>query len=650
MFSNKNNKKPSMGNHYKPISYLGIALFLLVGIIYSLPNFWGKDPSIEISNTKTRNISSDDQTQVESVLSDNNIKIKEIKIDRLAQPQKLYVKFYNTDDQLRAQDLVRSSLNNLDDITNTEDEEYAVALNLIPATPGWLVALQAAPMYLGLDLQGGVYFLMEVDVDAAVDKNYQSYVDILKLDLRNENLRYQNINFDEGTKEILLTMGSTADLTRAIGLINRSYPNEFIFNSQTTDLAFSTKLQFTQTKLFELQRYITTQNITTLRNRIDELGVSEPVVQQQGLYNIAVQLPGIQDTTRAKQIIGSTATLEFRMVEDRDNANQVKRLGYSAYGGILYQKRDDSPIVLKRDVVVNGDNIVNASASIDTQSGGPMVSVSLDGEGGDRMLENTKININKDMAVVFIENKTDTYLDRATNKKKTRKYVSKKVINVATIRGQFANRFQITGLSSMDEANDLSLLLRAGALAAPMDIVQESTIGPSFGKDNIDKGFLSIIIGFLAVLIFMFIRYKIFGLFANLALLSNLFLIVAALSLLQATLTLPGIAGIVLTVGMAVDANVLIFERIKEEMAGKVKVQEAINIGYKKALATIADANITTLIAAVILFAFGTGAIKGFAVTLSLGIASSMFTAIIGSRALVNLVYGRKHKLDKISI
>jgi preprotein translocase subunit SecD len=405
-------------------------------------------------------------------------------------------------------------------------------------------------------------------------------------------------------------------------------------------------LTFSDATIAETQKYALQQNITTLRNRINELGVAEPVIQQQGDRRIVVQLPGVQDTARAKEILGATATLEFRMVDEKGDAERAAKTGFAPSNSTLQHFRDGRPILLQRQIIVSGENVVNAQSSIDPQQGSPMVSVSLDGAGGRKMLATTKKNIGNRMAVLFIENRVETI--EVNGEKVKKRITTKDVINAAVIRGQFADRFQITGLDSPQEAQDLALLLRAGALAAPMEIVEERTVGPSMGQDNINQGFMSVVIGFVLVLILMVWRYKFFGMIANFALMLNLVIIIAVLSMLQATLTLPGIAGIVLTVGMAVDANVLIFERIREELKN-TSIQSAIYAGYEKAFVTIADANITTLLAALVLFSFGTGPIKGFAITLSIGILTSMFTAILGTRAIINWYYGNK-RVEKLSI
>ncbi|HIO13956.1 MAG TPA: protein translocase subunit SecD, partial [Chromatiales bacterium] len=396
----------------------------------------------------------------------------------------------------------------------------------------------------------------------------------------------------------------------------------------------------------EIRKFALEQNMTTLRNRVNELGVAEPVVQQQGNNRIVVQLPGVQDTATAKEILGATATLEYRLV-DTDHDVQQAVDGRVPPGSELYKRRDGSPVLLKKSVIVTGDQIINAASGIDSRNGSPMVSVTLDAKGAKKMGDFTRENVGRSMAVVFVEHKTETRM--VDGEKVRHRRIVEEVINVATIREYFSKRFQTTGLDNTTEAHNLALLLRAGALAAPIEIVEERTVGPSLGKDNIDQGFMSVMIGFIAVLVFMAVYYRTFGIVANVALALNLVLMIAVLSMLQATLTLPGIAGVVLTVGMAVDANVLIFERIREEIANGSSPQASIHAGYEKAFSTIADANITTLIAAVVLFSFGTGPIKGFAVTLSIGIVSSMFTAIVGSRALINLIYGRR-RLSKLSI
>ena len=547
------------------------------------------------------------------------------------QEGKLLIRFGSTDAQLKAADLLRERLG----------DDYVVALNLAPSTPGWLQALGAKPMYLGLDLRGGVHFLLQVDMDAAIDQALERYQSDIRSTLRENKVRYLGVRREGRT--IVVKLKSGADLARAEAVLAKNFRRLVI---KPDEAALQLTVQLSKAEEKEIRRFALKQNLTTLRNRVNELGVAEPVIQQQGEDRIVVQLPGVQDTTRAKEILGATATLEFRLVDTEHDVAAALQ-GHPPIGAKLYHTRDGKPVLLKRRVIVTGDQIVDASSGFDQQSGTPAVFVTLDSVGAKRMAKTTRENIGKPMAVVFIENRVETKkVDGKTVK--VRKRVEE-VINIATIRGRFSKRFQITGLDSTEEARNLALLLRAGALAAPIDIVEERTVGPSLGKDNIERGFLSVIVGFVVVLVFMAWYYKLFGLVADIALFFNLVLLVAILSLLQATLTMPGIAGIVLTVGMAVDANVLIFERIREELRNGNSPQASIYAGYEKAFATIFDANITTLIAALVLFSFGTGPIKGFAVTLSIGILTSMFTAILVTRMLINWIYGGR-RLAKLAI
>ncbi|MDH5378532.1 MAG: protein translocase subunit SecD, partial [Gammaproteobacteria bacterium] len=546
---------------------------------------------------------------------------------------------------------VETQLKMQDEIKESLGDSYTVALNLAPSTPQWLAGINGKPMYLGLDLRGGVHFLMEVDMDAAILQALQRYNDQFRTHLRENKIRYLGIDVEEkeftadGKRYVTLRFKDVETRDQAKGVLDKEY-GKVVYREQEDDkyayiIAVLGDVEAAETKKFALQ-----QNITTLRNRVNELGVAEPVIQQQGTDRIVVQLPGVQDTARAKDILSATATLEFRLVNDEHNAAAAER-GNVPLGTKLYHFRDGTPILAQNRVLLTGDYIVNAQSGIDQDSGGPAVFITLDGEGGRLMLKGTKDNVGKRMAVVFIESKTETRKVNGENKKFKRKI--EEVINAATIRDRLSSRFQITGLDSTNEARDLSLLLRAGALAAPIEIVEERTVGPSLGQQNIDQGFASVIIGFCLVLVLMAVYYKGFGMVANLALALNLVLIVAILSMMQATLTLPGIAGIVLTVGMAVDANVLIFERIREELRDGATPQVAIDSGYGKAFITIADANVTTLIAALVLFALGTGPIKGFAITLSIGIITSMFTAITGTRVVANLMYGGR-KVKKLSV
>jgi preprotein translocase subunit SecD len=499
-------------------------------------------------------------------------------------------------------------------------------------------------MYLGLDLRGGVYFLLEVDMDAAVKQAIDRYAGDLRTLLRQEKIRYSQIRTENGG--VRLMFHSAADRDRVVTLIRKEFPDLMHDELAEDNGNFGLFVKPSDREMKEVRSFALQQNILTLRNRVNELGVAEPVIQQQGSTRVVVQLPGVQDTARAKRILGATATLEYRAVDVEHDLERALA-GKVPAGSQIYHRRDGTPVLLKKSVIVTGDQIVNASSGFDSQSGTPNVSVTLDSKGARKMLAFTKENVGKPMAVVFIENKSET---RLVNGKPVR-YNKKveEVVSVATIRDVFSKRFQTTGLDSPQEAHELALLLRSGALAAPIRIIEERTIGPSLGKQNIEQGFLSTVIGFVAVLIFTAMYYRVFGLIADLALAFNLVMIVAILSMLQATLTLPGIAGIVLTIGMAVDANVLIYERIREELRNGNSPQASIQAGFEKAFGTIADANITTLIAAVVLLAYGTGPIKGFAVTLSIGIMTSMFTAIMGSRAVVNLVYGHR-RVARLSI
>ena len=580
--------------------YFLLALVIVVGILFALPNLYGDFPAVQIS-PRTGEIDPGLPDQVEATLTEAGLQGFTVRPD----DNRLLVLFEDEETQLQANDLIDAEFGG----------RNATALNLVPATPGWLRSF-AQPMYLGLDLRGGVHFLMEVDMVTAMDKSREKYVEEFRTVLRQNKIRFRSPFQDERGINVRFTDAAARD--EALALLRFEYRDlEF---DQSDAAEFFLHANLTQETMDEERRSALQQNIVTLRNRVNELGVAEPIIQQQGRERIVVQLPGVQDTTVAKEILGATATLEYRMVygtfSDWTNAAQSGRVPANTK---LYRMRDDgSPVLLQRKVIVTGDQIKDASSGIDTQSGSPAVFINLDGAGAKRMQSVSQDNIGNPMAVVFIEN-------RVTTKKVGEEYVKERetveeVINVATIRDVLSHRFQTTGLDT-NEARNLSLLLRAGALKAPVEIVEERTVGPSLGQQNIDRGKMSVMIGLALVLIFMAFYYKGFGLIADCALVINLVLIVAVLSSLQATLTLPGIAGIVLTVGMAVDANVLIFERIREELRSGNSVQAAINAGYEKAFITIADANVTTLIAAVVLFAFGTGAIKGFAITLSIGLS-----------------------------
>ena len=595
---------------WKYLLVLGVVIF---GVLTALPNFYGTAPAIQIGATTG--------TLTESTLTEFRARLaaEGLSIERdFVRDDKVFLAFPDIDTQSAAYEL-------LDELGG---EDVRVARTLAPMQPDWLMNMGLEPMSLGLDLRGGVYLLFEVDLEAAIEKRLDVYATEFKIGLSDEDIRRRVTRTGD---TITVELRRLEDVAAARRIVSQIDPDLQILDGRS-DRSF--RVRMTELQVRERQTFAVEQNITTMRNRVDALGVAEPVIQRQGVNRIVVQLPGVQDPQEAKRILSATATLEFRLVEE----------GGAGGGARPFPSRLGPDVVLKPDVIASGDQIVDASAGF--SEGQPAVIIRLDAVGGARMLDTTQENVNKRMAVLFIESeRKERIVDGEVTYFSQPKY---DVINVAVIRGVFSNQFNITGLTT-EEARDLSLLLKAGALAAPLYEVGEQTIGPSRGQDNIDRGFMAIQIGFLAVVIFMAFYYRVFGVIADLALLTNLVLIVGALSLLQAALTLPGIAGIVLTVGMAVDANVLIFERIREELDAGNSVQGAIHSGYEKALSSIADANITTFIAALVLFMFGTGPVKGFAVTLSIGIATSMFTAIVGTRAVVNLIYGGR-KLDKLAV
>ena len=619
-----------ISNRFPAWKYLLLIVVVVLGLTYAMPNLFGDDPAVQISPLKPGQFDNQTTASIEQTLLAQGVGPKSLAFDG----QNYLLRFNDVETQLKANDALRQLFG----------RQAVVALNLAPATPNWLRSLGGQPMYLGLDLRGGVHFLMDVDMDAAVEGAYRRYNDEIRNLLRDARIRYQSVDYEQDVLRVSFRDAESRDAAQA--KLNDEYGRDLEVRSTEYLNQAVVELRLAPSVIAETKKFALQQNITTLRNRINELGVAEPVIQQQGERRIVVQLPGVQDTARAKEILGATATLEFRLVDERGDAERAARTGVAPGQSQLYYFRDGRPILLQRSVIVSGDSVINAQSGIDSQAGSSQVSVTLDSAGGRRMLATTKENVGNRMAVVFIESRVDTVIENGQEVKK--RIVTRDVINAAVIRDQFANRFQITGLDNMQEAQNLALLLRAGALAAPMEIIEERTVGPSLGQDNIDQGLMSVIVGFILVLILMAWRYKTFGMIANLALSLNLVLIVAVLSLMQATLTLPGIAGIVLTVGMAVDANVLIFERIRDELKNS-SIQTAIHAGYEKAFITIADSNITTLLAALLLFSFGTGSIKGFAITLAIGIITSMFTAILGTRALVNWLYGNK-RVEKLSI
>ena len=607
-------------NHYAAWKNALIVFFLFLSTLYALPNLYGSDLAIQITGTGDYIVEDSDLESISSTLTENNVDFKSIKIDS----NNILVRFNNSQSQLSSKTLLKNSLS----------RNYVVALNLAPSIPQWLGNLGGKAMSLGLDLRGGVHFLLEVDMEAVVSTSLDRYYNELRTALRKDKL-YKKIRKEDN--RLVVSFKSEDLKNKAKKVLKNDLPDLVIVEGSELELEFG--LEVSSSAQSTAKSSALKQNITTLRNRVNELGVAEPIIQQQGTERIVVQLPGVQDTARAKEILGAVATVEFRLVDEQNDVQTAIQSGKTPSGSKLYKFKDGRPLLLKTTVIATGENIVDASSSVD-QDNQPQVSIVLDSSGGRTMLETTKEFIGYRMAVVFIENQVETIIEDGVAVKKRSK--TQDIINAATIQGTFSNRFQITGLDSSREARNLALLLRAGSLSAPVEIIEERTIGPSLGADNIQKGFISVLVGFALVLVFMAWRYRVFGLVANVALTLNLITIVSILSIIQATLTLPGIAGIVLTVGMAVDANVLIFERIKEEMRSTKDIQKAISAGYEKALLTIADANITTLIASLVLFSFGTGAIKGFAVTLSIGIITSMFTAIIVSRAMINLIYGGK--------
>ncbi|MDA8621610.1 protein translocase subunit SecD [Psychrosphaera sp.] len=619
-----------MLNKYPMWKYIMVVMVLLIGALYSAPNLYGEDPAIQVSGLRG--------AQVSEVILDDVLK----KLDAAAIPYKksemaddrILVRLTNEEDQLKAKEAIGDSLG----------DEYIVALNLAPATPEWLQAFGASPLKLGLDLRGGVHFLMEVDMNEAMNKSYTQMVQDFRADLREEKLRYRGIKREIKLDAIRVEMRNQEDLEEASRFLAKRYPDLVISDDYNTD-EFDVLIRMSEQKIKETRQYAVDQNITIIRNRVNELGVAEPLVQRQGQDRIVVQLPGVQDTARAKEILGATATLEFKMVYQNGDIGAAMR-GRVPPKAKLYENGTRGPVLLEKRVRLTGDHIVDAQSSFD-EYGMPQVTINLDTKGGNKMSAMTKDNVGNPMAVVFIEYKPTEQKDE-NGVAKLKKI--EEVIQIATIQSRLGRRFSITGIDTSAEAHNLALMLRAGALIAPIQIVEERTVGPSLGQENINAGMTAVLLGFGLVLVFMLFYYKKFGLVANVALAANLVLIIGVMSMIPgATLTLPGIAGIVLTVGMAVDANVLIFERIREELRDKRSPQQAIHHGYDSAFSTIADANITTFIAAVILFAIGTGPVKGFAITLAIGIATSMFTAIVGTRAIVNAVWGGK-KIDKLSI
>jgi preprotein translocase subunit SecD len=609
-------------NRYPLWKYLVIVIALVIGALYTLPNFFGEAPAVQISAGKvTVKIDSNMQERVAEILKSAQIEPKGIQFERIGSNGTIKVRLNSTDTQLKAKDVLQKSLN-----PDSNDQSYVIALNLISNTPAWLTSMGAMPMYLGLDLRGGVHFLLQVDMKGALQKKLESLSTDTRSQLREKGLRHSGIERQEDI--ITVRFPNQEDATSARTLLNTNLQS-LDFSVEKAADGFKLVGKFKDSAIKEVQENAVKQNITTLHNRVNELGVAEPVIQQQGQDRIIVQLPGVQDTARAKDIIGRTATLESRL------ADPVKTYLLSGElpppGSDVFKMGDGRQVVFKKSVIFSGDRITSASAGFDSNQR-PAVNITLDSAGGRVMQEITRENIGKPMGMILFEKGRG------------------EVLTVATIQSEFGAKFQITGQPSTDSANDLALLLRAGSLAAPMEIIEERTIGPSLGAENISMGFNSVIYGFVAIAIFMIGYYMLFGVFSVIALSVNLFLLVAVLSMLQATLTLPGIAAMALALGMAIDSNVLINERIREELRAGATPQAAIATGFEKAWGTILDSNITTLIAGIALLAFGSGPVRGFAVVHSLGILTSMFSAVFFARGLANLWYGRKKKLEKLSI
>ncbi|WP_218509563.1 protein translocase subunit SecD [Variovorax sp. dw_308] len=608
-------------NRYPVWKYTIIVIVLLLGLIYALPNFFGEAPAVQVSPAKsTARIDASTQARVEEALKTAGLKPDLLTIDASA----VRVRFASTDDQLKARDALQHAF-----VPNAEDPSYVVALNLVSRSPGWLTALHAYPMYLGLDLRGGVDFLLQVDMKGVLDKRAETISGDVRSALRDKSVRGAAVSRNGQSVEVRAR--DTTALEAARRLIQDQYPDLVTTDRREGD-DYLLAATFRPEAAVRIQGEALKQNVTTLHNRINELGVAEPVIQQQGIDRIVVQLPGVQDPTRAKDILGRTATLEMRMVDESAEARAAKTGGPVPFGSEKFPDVSGQPVIVKKQVLVTGENLTDARAGLDQQQNLPNVSLDLDAKGGRIMRDTSRENIGKLMAILLFEKGKG------------------QAISVATIRGELGTHFSISGAMSSVDANNLALLLRAGSLAAPMEIIQERTIGPSLGADNIAKGFDSVMYGFAAIMVFMCIYYALFGVFSSIALAVNLLLLVAVLSILQATLTLPGIAAMALAIGVAIDSNVLINERVREELRNGAAPQAAIHAGYDRAWGTILDSNVTTLIAGIALLAFGSGPVRGFAVVHCIGIVTSMFSAVFFSRGLVNFWYGRKKKLKTVSI
>lgn len=621
-------------NDYPRWKHVVVLLVTLLGLLYALPTLYPKQPAVQVLSNKSA-IVVDEALKEKALQALQTRKIEFQKVE--IKDQRLLALFSNTDAQLAASAALREDLG----------DGYTVALNLASTVPAWLRAIGANSMPLGLDLQGGVQFLMQVDQKSVVDMQEQRYVDDIRGLLRDRGVRNATVN--RTAQGIIVQTKGKADRDTIAAAINKDLVTDLLVeDGQTVGEDATLKVTLRPERIKQIAENTIKQNVGTLRNRINSLGVAEPVIQQQGSSRIVVELPGLQDTAEAKKLLGAQATLEYRAVDESANAADAERTGSVPPDSRLYHFKDGRPAVLKKKVIVTGNELVDASSAADTQTGTPSVSVTLNQAGARKMLDFTTQNLKKGMAVVFVERTPEVKI--VDGKEVRSAKITEEVISLATIQGVFSNKFQTTGLESMQAASDLALLLRAGALAAPTDIVEERVIGSSLGADNIRKGVMAVLVGLLLVVGFVAIYYKLFGLVADLALLMNLVLLVAILSIFQATLTLPGIAGIVLTLGMAIDANVLICERIREELRNGSTPFASIRAGYEKAWATILDANVTHLIAAIALMAFGSGPIKGFAITLTIGIMTSMFTSVTGTHSLITLIFGRSTKLKALPV
>ena len=609
-------------NRYPVWKYVIIVIALLVGAIYTLPNFFGESPAVQVSSAKSGiKVDSTTLARVEQALKAAGIASEGVTLDGTS----VRARFDSTDVQLKAKDAIQKAL-----VPDATDPGYVVALNLLSRSPRWLSALHAAPMYLGLDLRGGVHFMLQVDMQAALTKKAEAYAGDIRFGLREKNVRHNGIARNGQVVEVRLRDAASLEAARRV--IGDQFPD-----LQTSDVAEGTEYKLTASLKPEAARRVQEQalkqNIVTLHNRINELGVAEPVIQQQGLDRIVVQLPGVQDTAKAKDILGRTATLEMRLVDESSEARSAELgTGPVPFGSERYLERDGRVVIVKKQVILTGESLSDAQPGFDSQTQQPKVDLTVDAKGGRIMRDTSRENIRKRMAILLFEKGKG------------------EVLTAPVIQSELGNRFQISGSMTVNEASDLALLLRAGSLAAPMEIIEERTIGPSLGAENIAKGFHSVAWGFVVIVAFMAVYYMLFGLFSGIALAVNLLLLVAVLSMLQATLTLPGMAAMALALGMAIDANVLINERVREELRNGAAPQAAIHAGYDRAWATILDSNITTLIAGVALLAFGSGPVRGFAVVHCIGILTSMFSAVFFSRGLVNFWYGRQKKLKTVSI